>query len=57
MGQGCLTSDAWSDNPADDAKHFYMTIMPMARGVLNGDVPPSFVGLEKDVDAIEALAR
>jgi hypothetical protein len=52
MGQGCLTSDAWSDNPADDAKHFYATIMPMARGILSGDVPPTSVGLEKDVDAI-----
>ena len=55
MGQGCLTSDAWSDNPADDAKHFYTTMMPMARGLLNGDVPPSAVNLEDPVDSIVVL--
>ena len=51
-GQGCLTSDAWSDNPADDALHFYTTIMPLARGILTGEVPPSVVNLEDPVDSI-----
>ena len=51
-GQGCLTSDAWSDDPADDALHFYTTLMPLARGLLTGEVPPSVVNLKDPVDSI-----
>jgi hypothetical protein len=52
MEQLRITSSAWSDDPADDAAHFYSTLMPMARKFLSGEKPPSDVGLKGELDAI-----
>jgi hypothetical protein len=52
MGQLRITSSAWSGHPADDAAHFYSTLLPMARKCLAGEKPSSDFGLEGELDAI-----
>lgn len=57
MGQARITSDAWCGDPADDAAHFYATLVPMARAFLSGEKPASDAGLVGELEAIAFVFR